>query len=316
MNAFLLLLAHLSHADERCASWDADATTDIRLDDVEEASGLALGRGSRTLYALEDSGHAPVLHLVDLARGTRGEQRVRGATNTDWEDLATGPCPPEVDAVHCLWIADTGDNDGSRGAITLWAVPETTDANVDAAACPRTFPGSDARDAEALLVSPDGTVRLVTKENDGQAHVYTTDAVCDGSVLELAEEAAIDVPGPITGGAVDASGTLFALRTATHALVWTGCAPDWTVAPTLVALGEEEQGEAMAFDDDGSLWTASEGGALRPLRSACDRTEAAEACADDAGACGCGTSAHPAGFVPLVLMALTARVVRRRGRPG
>jgi hypothetical protein len=114
---------------------------------------------------------------------------------------------------------------------------------------------------------------------------------------------------------VDASGTVFALRTATQALQWTGCTPDWSVAPTLLALGEEEQGEALAFDDDGSLWTASEGGALRPLRSACDRVEAAEACADDAAACGCGTSAHPASLAATLVGSFALlRVRRRNGR--
>ncbi|MEN9787507.1 MAG: hypothetical protein RLZZ299_2771 [Pseudomonadota bacterium] len=311
-----LLLVTLARAADRCAAWDAPAETALRLRDVEETSGIALGRGARTLYALEDSGHEAVLQVIDLGSGNRGTQRVRGATNTDWEDLAAGPCPPEVDAGRCLWIADTGDNDGRREAVTLWAVAETTDATVDAAACPRTFPEDDARDVEALLVAPDGTLRLVSKENDGQAHVYATDARCDGSTMELFEEATIEVPGPVTGGAVDASGTVFALRTATHALLWYGCTPDWTHAPVRVGLGEEDQGEAIAFDDDGSLWTASEGGSLRPWRSACARLEPTEPCPDAAAACGCDASVGPYGAAPGLLLALALRVMRRRGRAG
>lgn len=307
----LLLLARPAAAADRCAAWDPPAETGIRLRDVEEASGIALGRASRTLYALEDSGHEAVLHLVDLERGTSGAQRVRGATNTDWEDLAAGPCPPEVAAAQCLWIADTGDNDGRRDSVVLWAVPETTDAAVDAVACVRAFPDDDARDVEALLASPDGTLRLVAKENDGQAHVYTTEALCDGSTLALLEESVLDVPGPITGGAVDAGGTRFALRTATEALLWDGCAPDWSLPPARVALGDEEQGEAIAFEDDGSLWTASEGGSLRPLRAACARTEPADTCPAPE-TCGCGVAPawapHAAAWV-----AACALLRRRRG---
>ena len=90
-------------------------------------------------------------------------------------------------------------------------------------------------DAEALLLAPDGTPYLVTKEVLGASKVYRpASALVDGGTVALAEVAAVNLTltgtpgGPvgragqlmITGGAVSGDGTRLALRTYTDAYVW------------------------------------------------------------------------------------------------
>lgn len=78
----------------------------------------------------------------------------------------------------------------------------------------------------------------------------------------------------MTGGATSADGTVVALRTYTDAYLYP--APDGDVAaalrrdPVRIPLPDEKQGEAIAFDPDGTLLSASEGTGqpVRALRNA------------------------------------------------
>lgn len=271
-----------ARAADVCTAWGDQATVDVPDIPVEQSSGVAAARdGSGRHYTHDDGGGDAALYLFDLDGEYLGTQFVDGAENVDWEDLASGPCPATVDADHCLWIADIGDNDETRDDVVLYVVPESDGPDVTAVRCPLTYPEGKRWDAEALLVAPDGVVRIVTKE-DGEAHVFRVDEpACDGEAQTLAEEAEIVIEGKVTGGAVSDDGSMFVLRSLTQAWMWQTCSIDWGDTPTAITLTGQEQGEAIAFDEDGALLTTTEGD-FRAWRLPCATTEAL-----DCPKCGC-----------------------------
>jgi hypothetical protein len=133
-------------------------------------------------------------------------------------------------------------------------------------------------DAEALLLAPDGTPYLVTKEILGASGVYRpATAMVDGGTVAMAKVASVGVTftgtagGPVgkegqvlvTGGAVAKDGSAIALRTYTDAYVWPLSGSDVPAAlaasPTRIALPDSPQGEAITFTPDGrNLVVASE----------------------------------------------------------
>src|SRR5207237_1742002 len=100
----------------------------------------------------------------------------------------------------------------------------------------------------------------------------------------------------VTGGATSADGTVVALRTYTDAYLY--AAPDGDVpaalqrTPMRIPLPGEKQGEAIAFDPDGTLLSGSEG-VGEPLRAV--RGAAALAAKSGAPSSTTGTAAEASG---------------------
>ena len=235
--------------------------TDARL---AELSGLvAVGD---QLLAVNDGGDQAAVHLLDAA-----------CQVVDVHTAAVDPYDPEdmaIGADGTVWLADTGDNNAIRPTVALIALrPDSTTAVY------RLSYPDGPHDAEALLLAPDGTPYLVTKEVLGASKVYRpASALVDGGTVALAEVAAVNVTltgtpgGPvgragqlmITGGAVSADGSRLALRTYTDAYVWPLAGSDVPGAlaapPVRVPLPESPQGEAISFSaDNRNLVVASEG---------------------------------------------------------
>lgn len=88
---------------------------------IDEASGLAVSiRDASLLWAINDSGGSPELHLLGCNGEDRGAVRIDGATNRDWEDLASF----SSDGVARLLVADTGDNQAKHDTSTLLILRE------------------------------------------------------------------------------------------------------------------------------------------------------------------------------------------------
>ncbi|MFI5933367.1 hypothetical protein [Actinoplanes sp. NPDC051494] len=185
----------------------------------------------------------------------------------DTEDMARAPD-------GTLWIADIGDNSGSRETIGLWRL-------APGARKPKLYRMSypdGAHDAEALLLAPDGTPIVVTK-GVGAAGVYVPGKkLKTGRTTPLDRAGAVTLPisdtsNPyglagrlvITGGAVSPDGSRAVLRTYADAFEFGVTGGDvlgaiTTGSPRRVALPDEPQGESIAYSADGSaLLTVSEG---------------------------------------------------------
>jgi hypothetical protein len=235
--------------------------TDPRL---AELSGLVVV--GKSMFAVPDGGdQLSVLVLDDSCAVT--DVRTAPVDPYDPEDLA-------VAADGTLWVADTGDNGGDRPTVALHALR----ADGTAALYRLTYPDGP-HDAEALLLAPDGTPYLVTKEVLGASRVYRPAAPLeDGATVSLEQAASVTVTltgtpgGPVgragqlmvTGGAISRDGRLIALRTYTDAYLWPLTGADVPAAlegrPVRIPLPEFPQGEAISFaPDDRDVVIASEG---------------------------------------------------------
>ncbi|OXM66521.1 MULTISPECIES: hypothetical protein [Amycolatopsis] len=238
-----------------------------------ELSGL-VSDGSRW-YAINDGGTK--VQIFVLGRDCAVQRVISGSTDPyDVEDLARA-------ADGTFWLADTGDNRKQRDTVALLAVTPQGKVTLHRL----TYPDGQ-HDAEALLLDASGTPYLVTKNPLGEAGIYRPAqklASPGPTPLERVGSLTIkstDTPGGpvagfgsvlVTGGAVSADGKVVALRTYTDAYLF--AAPDRDVAaalrrePVRVPLPDEQQGEAIAFDSDGTLVSASEGtGPIRVVHGA------------------------------------------------
>src|SRR5690349_4448291 len=76
------------------------------LPPLPEASGVTpSARIPDRFWTHNDSGR-PILFNIDKSGAVRGRVELAGTRVTDWEAVASGPCP----SGSCLYVADIGDN--------------------------------------------------------------------------------------------------------------------------------------------------------------------------------------------------------------
>lgn len=228
---------------------------------VPEASGVAYAGGA--LWTLNDS-DAPVLFRLDAA-GRATAVAIAGARVRDWEDLATGTCAAFAKVPtgeQCFYIADIGDNRGTRQRITIYQVPVPASGSTStkpAVAFHATYP-DHPHDAEALLLTRQGTF-IITKEVPARVYRFTA-SLYAGETGTLALLRTLHEKVRITGAAASADGRWIALRSNGALFLYT---PDDFLkggSPVRIALPglKEPQGEGVAFGTGGELYLVSEGG--------------------------------------------------------
>lgn len=262
----LLVPASTASAEEAIAAEAPAGTVLCQVSDprLSELSGLVVV-GQRML-AVNDGGDDLSVLVLDRQCGVV-DVRSAPVDPYDPEDLA-------LSADGTVWVADTGDNEARRDTVALHALR----ADGTAALFRLTYPDGP-HDAEALLVAPDGTPYLVTKEVMGASKVYRpVAALVDGATVGLEQVAGVNMTltgtpgGPVgragqlmvTGGAVSGDGRLLALRTYTDAYLWPLSGSDVPAAlaakPVRIPLPASPQGEAISFAaDNRGLVVASEG---------------------------------------------------------
>ncbi len=249
--------------------------------EIDELSGLvALPSGD--LLAVEDSTPEPrpgsasiLLYRLDPACSVSGDVAEFDQDPRDIEDLAFRD--------NTVWFADIGDNGESRDNVALITAaydPLDPQAEESVPVVFRLAYPDGPHDAEALLLAPDGTPYIVTKDLLGRSSVYRPagdlDAAAEVTMVKVAdlEFAMTGTPGGpvgragqilVTGGAVAADGSRIALRTYTDAYVWALSASDVAEALqsdpiAVIALPDAPQGEALSFASDSrSLLVGGEG---------------------------------------------------------
>ena len=242
---------------------------------LREISGVAVSRAHRgVLWTHNDSGDGPFIYATDTTGKYLGAWRVRGANATDWEDIALGPCPAGTET--CLYIADTGDNGEVRSSVDVYAVAEPAPGvgpadsirtTAPATALHLTYPGGPA-DVEAMYVTRDGTLYLVTKGRSRGVRLLRVrrDAwAAAGSVAaELVQQLPIQpdrlIGRLVTGAAVSPDGSPVVVRTYTELYIFTPAANGALgPSPVVCALGPiEPQGEGVGFLDSTTLVLTSE----------------------------------------------------------
>ncbi len=240
---------------------------------LPEVSGLAAASVvPGGFWAVNDSGNTSDLHLVSPSGKLLATVRVAGASNADWEDLASAPA---TNGRPYLYIGDIGDNGHVRNDLAVYRVrePARNARSARATAFPFRYP--DGRhNAEALFVDPaTGRIYLVTKteapavEPCGLYRFPLPLRPGERVILERVGGpfAKLIAPVPlVTGAALSADGTRLVIRTYLEAWEWrrpTGTPFEriFRASPTRVALALERQGEAIAYEPGGlALVTTSE----------------------------------------------------------
>lgn len=248
--------------------------------ELAEVSGVAASsRLTGVLYAHNDSGDSSRFFAVSSAGAQLGVFKVTDAQNVDWEDMDRGPCP----AGSCLYIADIGDNAGTRAAYSIYRVVEPAEivAGVQSIAAERfvfTYPDG-AHDAEVLLVHPvTGEVTIVTKVEEGPAQVFALPRDLKvGTGLTAAEVGAVAPPNGdnrFTGGSIHPDGTAILMRSRSSLFYYPmqpeqSAAEALSGAPCELPVADELLGEAVAWLPGGAEFvTLGEGvGAVINLSS-------------------------------------------------
>lgn len=239
---------------------------------VPEASGIAAGGGA--MWTHNDS-DAPVLFRLDAA-GRATPVTVAGAEVRDWEDLAIGTCPASAKAAAgetCFYIADIGDNRGSRQRVTIYQVPVPPPGSTStkpAVAYHAKYP-DHPHDAEALLIVPGRAqlklspttpqIFIITKEVPSRVYRFQT-SLNPGETGTLALFRTLTEKSRITGAAASPDGRWVALRSNGALLLYK--TDDFLKGGGAVRIDlsgfNEPQGEGVAFGRGGELYLVSEGG--------------------------------------------------------
>ncbi|HWM03996.1 MAG TPA: hypothetical protein VNP92_16800, partial [Actinophytocola sp.] len=281
----LLLTAQAAAAQPEQQPKPANPQVKCRMADPRLAELSGLVAAGNQWYAVNDGGDR--VSVFVLTKDCKVQREIVGQTDPfDVEDLGRQP-----DGTFLL--GDTGDNELERDTAAVIALTPEGKSTLYR----MTYP--DGRhDAEALLIDAVGQPYVVTKSNVGNAGVYTPvrKLVSPGptpmkKVADIKIAATDTKGGPvpgiigsrtITGGAVSADGTVIALRTYTDAYVYGAPDKDLVKAlgtkPVRVPLPNEAQGEAITFEADGSLVSASEktGQPIRTIAEAAKLVEPQE----------------------------------------
>ena len=230
---------------------------------IDELSGLV--SDGEHLYAMNDGGTK--IQVFVLGRDCKVQKVITDRTDPfDPEDLART-------ADGTLWLSDTGDNNKGRLTVALEELSPQGKVTMHRL----TYPDGQ-HDTEALIMDKSGTPYLITKDILGEAKVYRPSGPLASpgptnleKVGSLKIEATDTQGGPVgsigsvlvTGGASTADGSVVALRTYTDAYLYAVTDGDLLAAlqrtPVRIPLPGEKQGEAIAFDPDGTLLSGSEG---------------------------------------------------------
>lgn len=250
----------------------------VQVDELIELSGLAASQRNPGLFwAHNDSGAGPHIYCLHLSGSSCGVYEVAGARSVDWEDIAAAP---GVAGQPSLYIADIGDNNRSRSAITIYRVEEPSVSGATPPASPAsptatlrsdaftlTYPDR-AHDAEGIVVHREtGDLYVITKEYSGRAEVFVARApLTDGTELESV--ASMKVSGLLAGrtgaGLSPANDRIiFSTYDSGYELRLPEGAPFdtiWDQRPIPVDLGPHDQGEAVSYTASGDgIVSASEG---------------------------------------------------------
>ncbi len=204
--------------------------------------------------------------MLALDRDGEIQARIRvDARNRDWEALDRGRC----EAGSCLYIADTGDNDLTRGRIELYRMLEP-ELSRDKKIRPERFRmrlPDGPRDIEAMFVLPGEQIYLVTKGRHHPVTVYhyppplRSDTVITLVEIQKLTERTQSLPGMVTGASASEDGSLIAIRRYSSLeffrLVDGRLQPIEGASLSLVGL-REPQGEAVALGPGGAVALTSE----------------------------------------------------------
>ncbi len=222
---------------------------------IVESSGLVVDAGSGLFVTTNDSGDTGRLFVVDPGTGATVGVSTWSEDPVDVEALA--PAGPGQ-----VWVGDIGDNDAERDSVgvSLVRVGRGDDRAATVADYELVYPDG-ARDAESLLVDPDGRLLVVTKGLLG-GEVLRADAPLDADGPNPLTRIGVAVP-IATDAAFFPDGRHLVVRGYGSAVVYDYPSLDEVGS---FALPDQEQGEGIAVSESGEVFLSSEGEGSEVLR--------------------------------------------------
>ena len=277
----------------RCAAYAAAAQIGtVGPSELNALSGLAVSRLQPDIVLTHNDHDRAVVFALDVQGREHARITLDGATATDIEDIAIGPCGTQT----CVYLADVGDNSAQRNeyAVLRFALPMVP-ANAGQAAMTVPFERfrftyeDGSHNAEGLMVGPDGVVYIVTKlapssggrvAATGPSSIYRLpSSMTTTSMARATKIATLTVPasGELAASAAAAHpcGTSFLLRTYDRVYEFLspagmGLEAAFTATPKVVAMPNETQSEAIDYRADGRGFVTSGEGASAPIvQTAC-----------------------------------------------
>jgi len=240
---------------------------------IDEASGIVDSRSQPgNLWVQEDSGNPAELTLLGHDGKLKGRISVPRFLNIDWEELANGPGPQ--DGVNYLYIGDIGNNDGNRGVVQIYRLPEPTSLQTPITQVDRfNFRYPDGpRDAEAMFVDPaTKDIYIISKREPNNTRLYrlrypqNRDETATAEALGEMPSFGQGLPAYVTGAAISSDGSELIVRTYSNLFYWKR-KDGQSIADALqkgtsrtIPYRLEPQGEAVCFNKDGrGYFTLSE----------------------------------------------------------
>ena len=239
----------------------------VPLPDVlRETSGLAASLlHDNVFWTHNDRGNPPELFAIDSNGDVLRRIRLE-VPATDWEDIEISQCA----SGSCIFVADTGDNDGERERITIYRLEEPgleSDRLGPIETLHAQFPDGP-RDVEALFVLPGTGLFLVSKGRREDIALYRYPLPQQQNAVVALERVRQLFPEPgngddrVTAATATSDGRRVGIRTGRSLYVYSveSLLGAGDVDPVVVDLGSlnERQGEGLAMPDLGSIWLSSE----------------------------------------------------------
>lgn len=237
------------------ADTDPDVMCTITDPVLEEISGLAYSpTHPDVIWAHNDSGGGPVLIAVSTTTcDVLAQVKIRDVKATDFEAMGS---TIDAEGVSTLWVADIGDNTGTRSKVTLHRIIEPAEL-IDQSVSAQSFDVKydEPQDAESLIVGAEGLWILSKGLINGTVWELPlplrTDSTNRAKAIGAEEALATDA-------AMAPDGEHYAVRDYTEARIYLGTPVG--VRVSRLPLPAQVQGEAMTWAPDGaSLVVASEG---------------------------------------------------------
>jgi hypothetical protein len=254
--------------------------------DLPEGSGLGVSRlHPGVYYSMNDSPTSDIRVTAFKESGSlvasfklenvHSKQGFGKGGQGDVESWGTGPCSPGEDT-YCIFVGDTGHNCARPSEKCNWnrklysimrfAEPETLPAEgAEASIVGERFwfrYPDGVHDAEAMFVTPDGLIYLVTKQDQGESQIFTLPELRLGATVEAKEVGKISPPyGKLlfTGASYKKAGDWHGISLRTYSnIFYYPIGPGQAVEEALKAepcdlpAGKLVQAEGLGWTADGS----------------------------------------------------------------
>jgi len=218
---------------------------------ITESSGVIPAHRSPGIFWTHNDGGEGVLYGVTADGAPAGQFTVTGAQLDDWEDIAY--------SLGRIYIADIGNNTGSRSHAHVYAVREPLPGRTGEVSVVKSwtlsYPG-DPFNAESLVLAR-GYGYIIKKESGG-AHVFRF-KLSGGSDKTLEEQCKLNMSAPAAGADITSDKRLLAVITNEGAYLFAfhGKIPsEGTIDPELFVPFSHDRMEGCCFTRDGLLVTA------------------------------------------------------------